>query len=138
MATSLMLPAASVPRPCTTSSSYASSRRLALFQLVTTGGIGNLYTFLLHFTRKAFIALVITLFPATSFGYSALPQSQLFGAKGSELLRVAEATAAENLAQPEKNLFDWVKNDNRRFLHVVYRVGDLEKTIKYAILEFRK
>ncbi|KHN18179.1 Putative lactoylglutathione lyase, chloroplast, partial [Glycine soja] len=33
-------------------------------------------------------------------------------------------------AQPEKNLFDWVKNDNRRFLHVVYRVGDLEKTIK--------
>ncbi|XP_020970083.1 probable lactoylglutathione lyase, chloroplastic [Arachis ipaensis] len=24
-----------------------------------------------------------------------------------------------------------VKNDNRRFLHVVYRVGDLDKTIKF-------
>jgi len=54
------------------------------------------------------------------------------------LLKVAEATAAENVAQQEKILFDWVKNDNRRFLHVVYRVGDLEKTIKYAILEFWK
>ncbi|KAH1124805.1 hypothetical protein GYH30_014469 [Glycine max] len=87
MASSLMLPAASMLRPCTTlSSSCASSRRLALFHLVSTGGI-------------------------------ALPQAQLFG--------------AEKLAQPEKNLFDWVKNDNRRFLHVVYRVGDLEKTIKF-------
>ncbi|KAL5145110.1 putative lactoylglutathione lyase, chloroplastic [Glycine soja] len=86
MASSLMLPAASMLRPCTTlSSSCASSRRLALFHLVSTGGI-------------------------------ALPQAQLFG--------------AEKIAQPEKNLFDWVKNDNRRFLHVVYRVGDLEKTIK--------
>lgn len=25
----------------------------------------------------------------------------------------------------------WAKKDNRRFLHVVYRVGDLDKTIKY-------
>ncbi|XLR09458.1 hypothetical protein S83_037396 [Arachis hypogaea] len=65
---------------------------------------------------------------------SAIPQSQslLFGVKGSELFRVVEANAAENLIQPEKNLFEWVKNDNRRFLHVVYRVGDLDKTIKYA------
>jgi len=83
---------------------------------------------------KTEIALVITWFSATSFGYSALPQAQLFGAKGPELLRVVEASAAEKLAQPEKDLFDWVKNDNRRFLHVVYRVGDLEKTIKYAVL----
>ncbi|XP_020216536.1 probable lactoylglutathione lyase, chloroplastic isoform X2 [Cajanus cajan] len=101
MASSLMLPSASMLRPCNTlSSSCTSSRRLAVFHLVSTGGI-------------------------------ALPQSKLFGAKGSELLRVAEATAAEKPAQPEKNLFDWVKNDNRRFLHVVYRVGDLDKTIKF-------
>ncbi|MCO5607945.1 hypothetical protein L7F22_062147 [Adiantum nelumboides] len=26
---------------------------------------------------------------------------------------------------------EWSKSDNRRFLHVVYRVGDLEKTIKF-------
>jgi len=27
---------------------------------------------------------------------------------------------------------EWPKKDNRRLLHVVYRVGDLERTIKYA------
>jgi lactoylglutathione lyase len=62
----------------------------------------------------------------------ALPQqSQLFGAKGSQLFRIPEANAAEKLDQ---NLFDWVQNDNRRFLHVVYSVGDLDKTIKYVLL----
>ncbi|KAK7410374.1 hypothetical protein VNO78_01108 [Psophocarpus tetragonolobus] len=101
MASSLMLPAASMLRPCITSSpSSCNSRRLALFHLVTAGGI-------------------------------ALPQFQLFGTKGLEYLRVGEANAAENLVQSEKKMFDWVKNDNRRFLHVVYRVGDLEKTIKF-------
>jgi hypothetical protein len=58
-------------------------------------------------------------------------QSQLFGAKGSQLFRIPEANAAEKLDQ---NLFDWVQNDNRRFLHVVYSVGDLDKTIKYVLL----
>ncbi|KAL2346930.1 hypothetical protein Fmac_000930 [Flemingia macrophylla] len=95
MASSLTLPPASMLRPCTT-----SSRRLALFHLVYTGGF-------------------------------ALPQSKLFGAKESELVRVAVASAAEKPAQLEKSLFDWVNNDNRRFLHVVYRVGDLDKTIKF-------
>jgi lactoylglutathione lyase len=62
----------------------------------------------------------------------AIPQqSQLFGAKGSQLFRIPEANAAEKLDQ---NLFDWVQNDNRRFLHVVYSVGDLDKTIKYVLL----
>ncbi|KAL1328886.1 hypothetical protein AAHE18_12G000900 [Arachis hypogaea] len=40
---------------------------------------------------------------------------------GSELFRVAEANTAKNLIQPKQNLF----------LHVVYRVGDLDKTIKF-------
>ncbi|KAL7187626.1 hypothetical protein ACSBR1_037649 [Camellia fascicularis] len=40
------------------------------------------------------------------------------------------------MAQPstfvtEENAFKWVKNDKRRMLHVVYRVGDLDKTIKF-------
>ncbi|KAI4337491.1 hypothetical protein L6164_015901 [Bauhinia variegata] len=69
-----------------------------------------------------------------------LPQSKLFGAKGSELIKseghIIEATAAGNLVQQntvgaEQNLLDWVKNDDRRLLHVVYRVGDLDKTIKF-------
>ncbi|KAI9097539.1 hypothetical protein K1719_025310 [Acacia pycnantha] len=71
---------------------------------------------------------------------TAIPQSQLLGAKGSEVFngdgQAVEATAAGKLAQAnnsvtEQNLTDWVKNDTRRLLHVVYRVGDLEKTIKF-------
>ncbi|GAU14220.1 hypothetical protein TSUD_307800 [Trifolium subterraneum] len=66
----------------------------------------------------------LTLFHLLTTGGIALPQqSQLFGAKGSQFFRIPEANAAENL-------FDWVQNDNRRFLHVVYSVGDLDKTIK--------
>ena len=75
--------------------------------------------------------------------YAALPQSKLFGAVGSELSKVerhaVDATAAAGkLAEPtiascDENLLDWVKNDERRMLHVVYCVGNLEKTIKYAI-----
>lgn len=32
-------------------------------------------------------------------------------------------------------LLEWVQKDKRRFLHAVYRVGDLERTIKYALYE---
>jgi lactoylglutathione lyase len=39
---------------------------------------------------------------------------------------------------PEEVL-QWVNNDRRRLLHVVYRFGDLDKTIKYdnAVLRLR-
>lgn len=30
-----------------------------------------------------------------------------------------------------ENLLDWPKKDKRRFLHAVYRVGDLDRTIKF-------
>jgi lactoylglutathione lyase len=42
------------------------------------------------------------------------------------------------MAGPEEVL-QWVKNDRRRLLHVVYRFGDLDKTIKYdnAVLRLR-
>ncbi|KAF3446417.1 hypothetical protein FNV43_RR11596 [Rhamnella rubrinervis] len=87
------------------SSSYSPSRRLALFHLG-----------------------------------SALPQSQLFGVKAPTFLRadgkIIEASQDGNVAQAsttttKENVLEWVKNDNRRMLHVVYRVGDLEKTIKF-------
>lgn len=32
---------------------------------------------------------------------------------------------------PNADLLEWPKKDKRRFLHVVYRVGDLDRTIKY-------
>lgn len=73
--------------------------------------------------------------------YIAVPQAQFFGLNSSKLLqkehkntiRVAVngyATQASTTASPE-NILEWVKNDKRRLLHVVYRVGDLERTIKY-------
>lgn len=31
----------------------------------------------------------------------------------------------------QENALDWVKQDKRRMLHVVYRVGDLDKSIKF-------
>lgn len=37
---------------------------------------------------------------------------------------------------PSDELLEWPKKDKRRFLHVVYRVGDLDRTIKYAFIEF--
>jgi lactoylglutathione lyase len=33
----------------------------------------------------------------------------------------------------QENALDWVKQDKRRMLHVVYRVGDLDKSIKYVV-----
>lgn len=30
-------------------------------------------------------------------------------------------------------LLEWPKKDKRRILHAVYRVGDLERTIKYVV-----
>lgn len=40
------------------------------------------------------------------------------------------AEAASSVA-PNAELLEWPKKDNRRFLHVVYRVGDLDRTIKF-------
>lgn len=71
-----------------------------------------------------------------------MSQFHNFGLKASRLLRqdgypvramasgdVSQSVAA---ASPE-NVLEWVKQDKRRMLHVVYRVGDLDRTIKYAL-----
>lgn len=71
----------------------------------------------------------------------AIPQSQVLGVKASELLRPAESTTETNnignVAEMNSNLTEdsalqWAKKDKRRMLHAVYRVGDLDKTIKYV------
>ena len=36
---------------------------------------------------------------------------------------------------PDDDVLEWVKKDNRRFLHADIRVGDLNSTIKYVISE---
>lgn len=38
-------------------------------------------------------------------------------------------------AGPSDELLEWPKKDKRRLLHAVYRVGDLDRTIKYASID---
>ncbi|XP_035548159.1 probable lactoylglutathione lyase, chloroplastic isoform X2 [Juglans regia] len=71
---------------------------------------------------------------------SAVPQLQFFGLKAAKLLRgegngmgmaTAGNAAQASTAATQENVLEWVKKDKRRMLHVVYRVGDLDKTIKF-------
>ncbi|ONK68044.1 uncharacterized protein A4U43_C05F6700 [Asparagus officinalis] len=41
--------------------------------------------------------------------------------------------AQTEITVPSEFVLEWVQKDKRRFLHVVYRVGDLERTIKFYI-----
>lgn len=68
-----------------------------------------------------------------------VPQSQSFGLRASRLLRGNEKkmvvstmgnAAQASTASTQENVLEWVKQDKRRMLHVVYRVGDLDRTIK--------
>lgn len=56
----------------------------------------------------------------------------------SGLTEVLQARGLGNIARAasseENGVLEFAKNDNRRLLHVVYRVGDLDKTIKYSAL----
>lgn len=69
---------------------------------------------------------------------TAIPQSELLGGKTLKLFRMEgnmlEAGTAGNMAQAavsEGNVLEWAKTDKRRMLHVVYRVGNLDKTMKF-------
>ncbi|CAA3004723.1 probable lactoylglutathione lyase, chloroplastic isoform X1 [Olea europaea subsp. europaea] len=71
---------------------------------------------------------------------TAVSQLQCSGLKTSKLFR-GEGTsisvcAAGNMAQAstdssQEKALEWIKKDKRRMLHVVYRVGDLDRTIKF-------
>lgn len=64
---------------------------------------------------------------------AALQPEQVAGTRPLRLTRsVASAVAKPRTSADEA--ISWAKKDNRRLLHVVYRVGDLDKTIKYSPL----
>ncbi|KAM0969618.1 hypothetical protein FF1_017856 [Malus domestica] len=101
--------------------SFTPSRRLACFQLAS------------GFVIISTCLMILSSIPA-------VPQSPSFGLKASKLLRgdgkTAGVAAAGNAAQASttaspENVLEWVKQDKRRMLHVVYRVGDLDRTIKF-------
>ncbi|MFS7965278.1 putative lactoylglutathione lyase [Helianthus anomalus] len=68
-------------------------------------------------------------------------QSKNFGLKAFKIFRqeVNSKSASKtivNMAQgstatTQEKALEWVKSDKRRMLHVVYRVGDLDRTIKF-------
>ncbi|KAI3447004.1 hypothetical protein Pfo_003669 [Paulownia fortunei] len=71
---------------------------------------------------------------------SAVPQLQSFGLRTSKLFKgksggisvsAAGSAAQASTATTQENALEWVKKDKRRMLHVVYRVGDLDRTIKF-------
>ncbi|PSS36097.1 Lactoylglutathione lyase [Actinidia chinensis var. chinensis] len=75
-----------------------------------------------------------------SFHVGCVTQSQLFSLKASKLVRAEGSNmavrATGNMAPvssaiTQEDALDWVKKDKRRMLHVVYRVGDLDRTIKF-------
>ncbi|XP_057443501.1 probable lactoylglutathione lyase, chloroplastic [Lotus japonicus] len=46
-------------------------------------------------------------------------------------MRVMAASGNLSLAATQENALEWAKLDRRKMLHVVYRVGDLDKSIKF-------
>ncbi|XP_022749839.1 probable lactoylglutathione lyase, chloroplastic isoform X2 [Durio zibethinus] len=67
-------------------------------------------------------------------------QSQFFGFKASKMLKAEGSRVGmplvgnvvqASMAAAQETALEWVKKDKRRMLHVVYRVGDLDRTIKF-------
>ncbi|XP_078177460.1 putative lactoylglutathione lyase, chloroplastic isoform X1 [Carex rostrata] len=98
---------------------------MAASSAVSNGRLGLPFA---SFSKKAF------LLPSLKIA----SQSQLFGIrhlKVTQKMRIAvqatgDAVQASTTTSQEEAL-EWAKKDNRRLLHVVYRVGDLDKTIRF-------
>lgn len=75
------------------------------------------------------------------FRASSGPEPRIFSVRTSKQWKKLETgslrvTATGNMAQANissttDGALEWVKSDKRRMLHVVYRVGDLDRTIKF-------
>lgn len=48
------------------------------------------------------------------------------------LMQIEMAEASAPVAALSDELLEWPKKDKRRFLHAVYRVGNLDRTIAYV------
>ncbi|KVI01247.1 Glyoxalase/fosfomycin resistance/dioxygenase domain-containing protein [Cynara cardunculus var. scolymus] len=79
-------------------------------------------------------------FNSLHFASNVESQSQRFGLKACKLFRgegnsksvkTIVSMAQGSTATTQENALEWVKSDKRRMLHVVYRVGDMDRTIKF-------
>uniref|UniRef100_A0A7I4CY43 Lactoylglutathione lyase n=2 Tax=Physcomitrium patens TaxID=3218 RepID=A0A7I4CY43_PHYPA len=105
-------------------------RRLHLIQASSKSPVEIVQRRLINFLALAgasFSFLPMDLLAGTGIpgviGSTQVSQSRDSGTQASAAL-AASTTHEENILQ-------FVKNDNRRMLHVVYRVGDIDKTIKF-------
>lgn len=80
------------------------------------------------------VSLRPTLACSSSLFGRALPLSRLPRpalVRQARSLSIMASAASTETATNEENILEFSKKDNRRMLHVVYRVGDLDKTIKF-------
>ncbi|KAJ4781885.1 Lactoylglutathione lyase [Rhynchospora pubera] len=79
-------------------------------------------------------------FPShTSLRWPVVAPSQSFGIKLSKgtqnrsrnIVQANGDAVQSSTTTSQAEALEWVKQDNRRLLHVVYRVGDLDKTIRF-------
>ncbi|KAI3701444.1 hypothetical protein L6452_26526 [Arctium lappa] len=79
-------------------------------------------------------------FNSLHFASNVESQSQCFALKACKLFRgegnsksakTIVSMAQGSTATTQENALEWVKSDKRRMLHVVYRVGDMDRTIKF-------
>ena len=76
--------------------------------------------------RSAFLLICVVLRPVSVHSFNVC-LSVPGMATGSEATKPAEA------------VLEWNKQDNKRMLHAVYRVGNLERTIKYvSVFNFKQ
>ncbi|KAH9301443.1 hypothetical protein KI387_013026, partial [Taxus chinensis] len=62
---------------------------------------------------------------------SGFHQTRMFGIRTSNNVKVEGNMTQVGAMISQESVQEWSKKDSRRLLHVVYRVGDLEKTIKF-------
>ncbi|PIN23030.1 putative glyoxalase [Handroanthus impetiginosus] len=79
--------------------------------------------------RVALFQLSTVLFQSESFATNA-PKFLKTEDKSNTSMLIADIAQGVS-STSEENVLEWTKNDKRRLLHVVYRVGNLDKTIKF-------
>ncbi|RLN09660.1 putative lactoylglutathione lyase [Panicum miliaceum] len=100
--------------------------------LLSTAAAGGLITTRSDRTTTAEEASSCRLTSGAALNAEQLPLRLTRGATGAAAKIRASADAAQAATfSSTDDALAWAKKDNRRLLHVVYRVGDLDKTIKF-------
>lgn len=117
--------------PASSSSSAHALQRAAALASSIAANPPALFT---PTTRSALHALSLhssCLFPSPVISFQGHGFQRFQQCKSSFPSCVRASTLGTGAATGKESILEWAKTDNKRLLHVVYRVGDLEKTIKF-------